>query len=539
MSTFRNPFAAAAAALVLSACGPQAQPTEPTPSETETPSQPTDTAGSAQPRELDPLFAQAAQEFNVPAELLKAVSYTETRWQMVRGTEEFPGQQPAFGLMALRGADLEQGAALAGVSAEAVRTDAAANIRAGAALLSQFATEAKVERGDLGAWASVVARLSGISNVEAQAEHVHKGVYAVINEGAVALNTDGSVAATLEPVKVEAKFERPQVRAMAAGPNYAASIWRPAPSSNYGARTSGAAGDPSMIIIHTCEGSYSSCWSWLTNSASGVSAHYVVNESGSEVSQLVNEANRAFHIGATYDCSLNSSKECWLNGTQSNHFTIGIEHGGFASQTSFPAGQIDASAKLSCDIARDNAILKDSYHIVAHGKLQPATRTDPGPNWPWSSYLSKINSYCGTTTPTGQIIIDSNSANNDAAQARFELTGTWTAGTSAGYYGSGYYYAATEAISEPATFWFYLPTAQTRTVDAWWVAGTNRSSAAAFISFNAAGTNLGTATVNQQANGGQWVQLGSYSFTAGWNKVQLSRWQAAGSVVIADAVRVR
>ncbi|MCY1040483.1 N-acetylmuramoyl-L-alanine amidase [Corallococcus sp. bb12-1] len=538
MSTFRNPFAAAAAALVLSACGPQAQqPTEPAPSETETPSQPTDTTGSATPRELDPLFAQAAQEFNVPAELLKAVSYTETRWQMVRGTEEFPGQQPAFGLMALRGADLEQGAALAGVSADAVRTDASANIRAGAALLSQFATEAKVERGDLGAWASVVARLSGISNADAQAEHVHKGVYAVINEGAVALNTDGSVAATLEPVQVEAKFARPQVRAMAAGPNYPASIWRPSPSSNYGARASGSTGDPSMIIIHTCEGAYSSCWSWLTNSASGVSAHYVVNESGSEVSQLVNEANRAFHIGATYDCTLNSSKECWLNGTQSNHFTIGIEHGGFASGT-FTSGLIETSAKLSCDIARDNAILMDSYHIVAHGKLQPATRTDPGPNWPWASYLSKINGYCGTA-PSADIIIDSNTANNDASKARFELTGAWTAGSSAGYYGSGYYFANTEAVSAPATFWFYLPTAQTRTVDAWWVEGTNRASAAAFISFNAAGTNLGTATVNQQANGGKWVQLGSYSFTAGWNKVQLSRWTTAGSVVIADAVRVR
>ncbi|NBD09850.1 MULTISPECIES: N-acetylmuramoyl-L-alanine amidase [Corallococcus] len=540
MSSFRNPFAAAAAALVLSACGPQAQQPQETPAPTETPSQPgAETAGSALPRELDPLFAQAALEFNVPAELLKAVSYTETRWQMVRGTEEFPGQQPASGLMALRGEDLEAGAALAGVTAEAARTDALSNLRAGAARLSQLATEANVERGDLAAWAPVVARLSGISDPDAQAEHVHRGVYAVLNQGAVALNQDGSVAVSLEPVQVEAKFARPPVRALAAGPDYAASIWRPAPTTNYGTRTTGAAGDPSMIIIHTCEGSYSSCWSWLTNTAAGVSAHYVVNESGSEISQLVREANRAYHIGANYDCTLNSNKECWLNGTQSNHFTIGIEHGGYASQTSFPAGQIDASAKLSCDIARDNAILKDSYHIVAHGKLQPATRTDPGPNWPWSSYLSKINSYCGTATPSGEIIIDSNSANNDAAKARFELTGTWTAGTSAGYYGSGYYFASTDTVSEPATFWFYLSSAQTRTVDAWWVAGTNRSSAAAFISFNAGGTNLGTATVNQQANGGKWVQLGTYSFTAGWNKVQLSRWQAPGSVVIADAVRVR
>ncbi|RKH41516.1 golvesin C-terminal-like domain-containing protein [Corallococcus sicarius] len=538
MSTFRNPFAAAAAALVLSACGPQAQQPTETPAPAETPSQPsTDTAGSNTPREMDPLFAQAAQEFNVPAELLKAVSYTETRWHMAVGTVEFPGQEAAFGLMALRGADLEQGAALAGVSVEAARTDAAANIRAGAALLSHFATEANVERGDLGAWAPVAARLSGISHPDAQAEHVHRGVYAVINEGAVALNTDGSVAASLEPVKVEAKSARPQVRAMAAGPDYGASIWRPSP--NYNARPAGAGGDPSMIIIHTCEGGYAGCWGWLANSASGVSAHYVVNESGSEVSQLVRESSRAWHIGATYDCNLNGGKECWLNGSSSNNFTIGIEHGGFASQSSFPAGQIETSAKLSCDIARDNAIVKDSYHIVAHGRLQPATRTDPGPNWPWSSYISKINSYCGTTTPAGEIVIDSNAANNDAAKARFELTGAWTAGSSAGYYGSGYYFAATEAVSAPATFWFYLPTAQTRTVDGWWVAGTNRSTSAAFIAFNADGANLGTATANQQINGGKWVALGTFNFSAGWNKVQLSRWQAAGSVVIADALRVR
>jgi hypothetical protein len=385
-----------------------------------------------------------------------------------------------------------------------------------------------------------VAQLSGITNPDAQAEHVHREVYAVLKQGAVALNQDGSVAASLEPVQVEAKFALPPVRAMAGGaPDYSVAVWRPSP--NYGTRPSGSTGDPSMIIIHTCEGTYSSCWSWLTNSSSQVSAHYVVNESGSEVSQLVREASRAWHIGATYDCSLNGSKECWLNGVSANHFTIGIEHGGYASQTSFPTGQIDASAKLSCDIARDNAILKDSYHIVAHGRLQPSSRTDPGPNWPWSTYISKINSFCGSGGGGGgtEIIVDSNSANNDASKARFETTGTWTQGTSAGYYGSGYFYAATSPVSEPATFWFYLDSAQTRTIDGWWVAGTNRSDSAAFISFNAAGANLGTATVNQQANGGKWVQLGTYNFTAGWNKVQLSRWQAEGSVVIADALRVR
>jgi hypothetical protein len=45
--------------------------------------------------------------------------------------------------------------------------------------------------------------------------------------------------------------------------------------------------------------------------------------------------------------------------------------------------------------------------------------------------------------------------------------------------------------------------------------------------------------VNQQTGGGAWNTLGSWSFPAGWNKVQLSRWTTAGYVVVADAIQVR
>ncbi|HLM66645.1 MAG TPA: hypothetical protein VK358_03915, partial [Longimicrobium sp.] len=115
----------------------------------------------------------------------------------------------------------------------------------------------------------------------------------------------------------------------------------------------------------------------------------------------------------------------------------------------------------------------------------------------------------------------------------------WSTGSSAGYYGTGYNFASTDAISDPATFWFYLPAAATKTIDGWWVAGTNRSTTAPFIAYNASGTEVGRAAANQQINGGKWVALGTYNFTAGWNKIQLSRWTTAGYVVIADAVRIR
>ncbi len=94
-------------------------------------------------------------------------------------------------------------------------------------------------------------------------------------------------------------------------------------------------------------------------------------------------------------------------------------------------------------------------------------------------------------------------------------------------------------VSDAAEFQFYMPAAGTKIVDAWWVAGTNRSDKAPFVIFNASGTKLGTVNADQTKNGGKWVQLGTFNFTKGWNKVVLSRWTGEGKVVIADAVRIR
>ncbi|HLL24290.1 MAG TPA: N-acetylmuramoyl-L-alanine amidase, partial [Kofleriaceae bacterium] len=108
-----------------------------------------------------------------------------------------------------------------------------------------------------------------------------------------------------------------------------------------------------------------------------------------------------------------------------------------------------------------------------------------------------------------------------------------------GYHGNDYRWAATDNTSAPATFWFYLGTPATRTIDAWWVAGINRATAATFVVYDASGTEVGRVAKNQQTAGSTWNALGTFAFGAGWNRVVLSRWQAAGSVVVADAIRVR
>jgi N-acetyl-anhydromuramyl-L-alanine amidase AmpD len=172
----------------------------------------------------------------------------------------------------------------------------------------------------------------------------------------------------------------------------AGAVWRASP--NFNERMAGMGGRVHIVVIHSCEGSYSGCWSWLANASSQVSAHYVVREDGAEITQLVREPSRAWHIGAVYDSSLNANHDGMLHGIQSNHFTIGVEHAGFASQTSWPVAQVDASARLVCAVAKRWQIPRDRLHIVAHGQLQPYNRTDPGRSWPWDDYLARIDRYC-------------------------------------------------------------------------------------------------------------------------------------------------
>jgi hypothetical protein len=512
----------------------------------------------AEPRDLNAAFDHAAREFDVPVELLKSIAHAETGWQMVVAEPEFEGKPLTYGLMALREDRLDEAASLAGVEREAAAIEPTANILAAAAWLSARADEHGIEdRTDLGAWADVSALYSGIEDDVARSTYVYQGVYATMREGLVVEDVEGELRGDLEPVEAWPAFTvPPPTPALEPGPDYAKAVWRPSP--NFSSRPAGASGVPKMVIIHTCEGGYAGCWGWLKNSASGVSAHYVVKEDGNEITQLVREDKKAWHISATYDCSRNSSKECGLNGVSSNNFTIGIEHAGFSNQASWAPKLIDESAKLVCDITRDRNIPRDRYHIVGHGKLQPWNRTDPGPNWPWNQYYDLIDAHCngGGAPPPPQpqpeppppppgggdastIVIDSNNAKNDAARGFISTSNNWVSSSgSTEMYETGYWYASTQAVSDPATFWFYAADAGQYTVDAWWTSGTNRSPQAPFVIHDQSG-NAVVVKVDQRSNGGKWNQLGTWTFNAGWNKVQLSRWTATGAVVIADAVRVR
>ncbi len=503
---------------------------------------------------LDPIFQASADEFHVPAALLKAIAWASTRYEMVTAVPDFEGALESVGLMALGGEVLTKGVQLAGVSRDAVEHEAIANVRAAAAWLDAEATTQGIDRKSLRAWIPVVAAYSRIEDFEARQAFVKGEIFAAITEGVGALGNDVVSGQALELEDAVGEIATVS-QGLSRAPDYERGVWRPSP--NFSTRS----GTISMVVIHTCEGAYSGCWGWLGNTRAGASAHYVVSGDGREVSQLVRESAKAWHVGAAYDCSRNSGKRCDLNGVQANNFTVGIEHAGFGSQASWPEAQLDASARLVCDITQDHGIPRDRFHIVGHGQLQPWDRTDPGRNWPWTSYLNKVNAFCGSTSapaptpkptpgptptptptpaPAGAVVIDSNNANNNQARGYVQVSSNWKSSTDiAGYYGSGYWYATTAQVSDGAAFFFKLDAAATRTIEAWWTAAANRAPDATYVAFNAQGQKVGEGSVNQARNGGQWNNVGRFAFTAGWNKIVLSRWSASGKVVIADALRVR
>ena len=130
---------------------------------------------------------------------------------------------------------------------------------------------------------------------------------------------------------------------------------------------------PLYIVIHTTEGSKGGTISWFQNPQSGVSSHYVVGLDG-EVVQMTKESDAATHIGGR-----------WYD-----YQSFGIEHEGFAHKNTWTPEQVAASVQLVQYLCKKFRIPADRAHIVGHYEIQSSTRTDPGPYFDWSRYMSMV-----------------------------------------------------------------------------------------------------------------------------------------------------
>ncbi len=143
-----------------------------------------------------------------------------------------------------------------------------------------------------------------------------------------------------------------------------------APSPNFDSRIS----PPDMIVLHyTGMQTGAEALTRMTDAASKVSAHYMIEEDG-RVYSLVSEERRAWHAGVAF----------WKGATDINAASIGIElvnPGHEFGYRAFPEAQIEALIELMDDI-RSRWTVPES-RILGHSDVAPDRKTDPGELFPW------------------------------------------------------------------------------------------------------------------------------------------------------------
>jgi len=205
---------------------------------------------------------------------------------------------------------------------------------------------------------------------------------------AMALVVGGSATAAAEPDGHDHHHRPPQYDdptltvppASGADPDYPLAVaFVPADPSNY---TAGGITSYDYVVVHTMQGYYAGSMSWFQNPMANVSAHYVMRSEDGEVTQMVREDDRAWHVG------------------NSNSYALGIEHEGFIAEPEWYTWETYlSSARLTRWMCDEHAIPLDRDHIVGHVELPNQTHTDPGNLWEWDLYMALIRD----VVPEGQV----------------------------------------------------------------------------------------------------------------------------------------
>ncbi|EMF00709.1 N-acetylmuramoyl-L-alanine amidase [Streptomyces mobaraensis NBRC 13819 = DSM 40847] len=399
------------------------------------------TGAAAGPDTLQRDFARAAAEYHVPPSVLLAVSYLQSRWDAHAGAPSVTGGYgpmhltdaagaladaartahhgeagedargdtarphraedhavPAAGAFPERLRTLDRAAGLTGLRPEELRTDPAANVRGGAALLADAQRRlGRPAGGDAADWYGAVARWSSASDA-ATARVFADDVFEVIRTGARRTTDAGQrVALPAEPRLVPHREQAGRLgRATppAEGtecPESVACESVPAPyqrleGSDYGNhdvsdRPRSQKAD--FIVIHDTEATWEKTLQLIRDPAY-VSWHYTVRSTDGHIAQHVPVKDVAWHAGNWYV----------------NAKSVGIEHEGFLARPDawYTEEMYRTSARLVRHLARKLDIPLDRQHILGHDNVPgtvPSTikgmHTDPGPYWDWAHYFELMD----------------------------------------------------------------------------------------------------------------------------------------------------
>ncbi len=422
---------------------------------------------SSNAQQLDRMFARAADEFGVPADLLRAIAFVESRWTSHTPVIEEGAMPPSYGVMGLRdddyfGHSLVDAAAMIGRTPDELKNDPELNIRGTAALLAIIGRGAS----SIEEWEPAVAKLSGIPQEELARVYTYD-VFNSIRSG----RTSDDYSVRAHDVDLETIYGAQRLQILSApritlhdghleseSSDYGPALWNPAASCNY---TAGRTMAITHVTIHTAEGSYAGTISWFQNCSAQVSAHYVVRSSDGQITQMVYEKDKAWHVGSE------------------NGYTIGIEHEGYMSQpaTWFTDAMYNASSLLTRDICNSygldktrvydgslgwNAVISDKslYSVKGHVNYPNQTHQDPGSGWNWPKYKNLV---AGSTSTTTQILANpgfESGATSWAVAASSDIT------TSTSYSpNAGSWYAWLGGWATAHTDWMYqtvtIPSAAT------------------------------------------------------------------------------
>lgn len=390
---------------------------------------------------LEPYFNEAYRNFpSIPRGILESISYTYTRF-VVPDTDTLELDDNAiprtYGPMGLTlhgknyfRENLRYVAQHSNCTIESLVKDARISILAYAAVFADLQKEYVIFGEKVEKYVPIFVAMSELPK-ECVAMNLH--LYAIYHF--LADTTSVSFGVPLREVDFQSIFgdelsslQSPVLESVRGNVNvlesaeadYSAAIWRPAPTCNY---TSGRTMPVSNVTIHYTSGTYAGAISWFLNCNANVSSHYVIRSFDGQVTQMVRESDKAWHVGSA------------------NGYTIGIEHEAYGDVQSFFTPEMYlSSADLVRDICRrrtniqplhlfsvdtldDGTVMTVGQHplggstaciqIRGHQHYPSQTHTDPGPYWNWNLYYKLVNrdTPMAIATASEGVFIDSGGEN--------------------------------------------------------------------------------------------------------------------------------
>ncbi|MHB0858289.1 MAG: golvesin C-terminal-like domain-containing protein, partial [Anaerolineae bacterium] len=193
----------------------------------------------------------------------------------------------------------------------------------------------------------------------------------------------------------------------------------------------------------------------------------------------------------------------------------------------------NGSVTVSDAVSAGRDIVADAIRLVRVGAMPTSTPTTRPTNTPEPTATSVPPTAAPTSPAAGEIVID----DTDPGFKTYGDADAWAsyANSTGEHYGESHRYHRLTGTGNASSWTVSVPKPGVYEVYAWWWAASYRPTDVPYTVRHLHGET--TVRMNQQANGGRWNRLGSFSFD-GEAAVVVSDNVSSGQDIVADAVRL-